>query len=401
MDTDGCVQVASKFSASAGWRRRFGANSAGKTNLLEEIGQALGRTPERVDPLIDWDMLEDTAEWWAVVELDESRPGDRALLCEALQYGEVLWTIGAEMPNYRWARRRPNMWDDSAKEGDESFGPLGLDVLGDLVRNEARALFRHQHHGDWELVADDVERVVDALASAHHLIVQPYGACHLAISIQDEHLVSAIERLLDPRDQWNGWVPYIGTGINQGSFGGFRRFWDIEDRDPETMVGLPLWDVTVFSTESDRAAALDAVEMAVDEASHRGRWPDRMTNVHFVRRPQTSTEGSSFERPEYSFQGEIASRDEIEELVRPRYRVDPWLQQGSEGTTLQPELGFLCGEVSKVATELAPPFVKERFEIELTAPEPAHWRPNGGRRVRLAVRERATRREHDLANRFT
>jgi AAA domain, putative AbiEii toxin, Type IV TA system len=376
----------------------FGANSAGKTNLLEAVGQALGRTPKRVDPLIDWDVPEDAAEWWVVVELDESKPGDRALLCEALQYGELLWTIGAETPNHRSARRRANLWDDSAREGDESFGPLGLDALRDFRRNEARAVLRHQHQVDWELVADDVETVVDALASAHHLIVRSYP-CHVAVSLHDERLVSAMTRLLEARDQWNGWVPYIGAGVGKQRFGGFRPCFDIEDRDPEMMDGLPLWDVTAFSTELDRTAVLDAVEAAVDEAFKRGRWQEQLTNGYFVRSPETSSGGSHMSQPhrqEEYLLGQVASEEEIQERVRPRYRVDPWLQQSPEGTMLHPGLRLLCGEVGATATELAPPFVKERLAIELTALEPGQWRPNQGRRVRLAIRERGTNREHDL-----
>jgi hypothetical protein len=70
---------------------------------------------------------------------------------------------------------------------------------------------------------------------------------------------------------------------------------------------------------------------------------------------------------------------------------DPWFVQAKDGTErLNPAVSELCAAISRRATEAAPGFVSDRYQIVVEALRPSQWWLTEGRRVRLSL---APRRE--------
>jgi hypothetical protein len=362
----------------------FGANNSGKSNLLEAIVLGLGGTVGRADPLIDWDVGDVESEGAAILECDEAIPGDRAFLCEVLQYGDPDWTLGTTTHlTYTQAKRREQIWDDG---GGEPFGPLGLETLRRFVKADLIAAFRRGHVGDWEARSADVETVVGFVAAARHVIVRSYGS-QLAVSLEHKGMLASGGRLWEAREEWPDGVPLLGLLRNCVEGGTeFDGWWDIE-ADAE-VDGLPLWDLAVFSTDIEPAIVASSVETALGEVLQRGRWRRQWGPGFEVRREREPS------KPKFSFKA--VSIEEVREMMKPRLRLDPWLVENENGVSLKPALAEFCTELSAMATEIAPPFIKDSFEVVVSPLSPGQWQPNNGRRVRLAIRERSTGRHFDL-----
>ena len=87
-----------------------------------------------------------------------------------------------------------------------------------------------------------------------------------------------------------------------------------------------------------------------------------------------------FERHDPLFAAREWERDDEDEYER---RSDPWFDQESEG--LSPQLIEGCVRLSKLATRLAPGFVKRHYRVELQPLEPRWWDLNDGSRLRVAL----------------
>jgi hypothetical protein len=93
-------------------------------------------------------------------------------------------------------------------------------------------------------------------------------------------------------------------------------------------------------------------------------------------------------------------RDQIEFMHfsgDPPYPQEPWLIEEEDGRfALSSLVTSLCALLSQTATQLAPAFISESYEIVVEPLSPAAWRDYGGRRLRLALRHHGESESFDL-----
>lgn len=362
----------------------FGRNDAGKSNTLEAIQVVLTDDDDRSGDLVRmpvtslaWSPLVEAA---VIVELTGA-PGwsSDAVLAELLQRRppKIAFDQG-RLFRYRLGavgtEREPNVLEVEGNEIAFGEGPSEFEELRERLRAQLLSIGREEC-ADWPAVVSAYEIVVDAcIASRIFLILmnatEPSVHWLGPIGNEDPEVVASAHELHRQRGLWaEGRIPVVDGVV--GSLTGGEGLGTFLAHVNELATFRPFQRIRVTSSASgldelakqltDRIAAL--FELVIEHAAQHlaaGRHADV---------------GFAFGLPVPEV---WLAASALADVV--------WLEELDGGLArVHPLVTALCGAVSKIATEIAPPFISSRHRIVVEPLSPSESARAGGIRLRLLL----------------
>lgn len=355
----------------------FGPNDAGKTNLLEAFELALGLGPSSVrrDPSRREDFHDDFCEVMASVELEDldvDGSADREFLRTAL------------LAFFSWPE---DEWPEEDRDSGWSLADLSEDVLSNDDRQNINWVislvfnlmldWAEKRCSDWQTVAEDYRSVLEACFECRQFRFYFEGGEWLLPGSYRwrGRLREACERLARQRDLWdNGLVPFVDPVLDldtEDAFFPFLRFGnDVRGNAHSLLNGYASF--VRATTPSETTEFLSDIEEFVDQQYFHEDVPITDFTTGETRVERLSLVGSATE-----FGG--------------------WLEREGEADVIRASAREGCAELSAEATRIAPPFVRGRYEIVIRPLLGSERADFSGRKVQIALRERAGERMLDLS----
>jgi hypothetical protein len=378
---EGFKGVEAKFEEFAPAIVLFGPNDAGKTNLLEALELALGDSGQAFVRRIP----RHPEEWASVTDDD-----DFAQLAATVELEGIDVDGSVDREFLRVALLRVVSWpEDELPEEDRDKGwrlaELSEDVLSNSDRQDLDRVctlvggmmvgWGKERCSDWEAVEEDYRAVLAACFQSERFRFTFEGGEWLLPDSLRGDLHEARERLARQRDLWeDGNPPFIwplldGDMVDNRCYSFLRIGNDAEDNVYSLLNGYATFV---------RATPTDAL------ADFAGDIEDFIEQQNFYE-----------EVPIMDL-----STGETTGTARMRLRLegpDGWLKREGDSDVISPQARDGCTELSSEATRIAPRFVGDRYEIVIRPLLGSEREGFSGRKIQVALQERARDRMFDLS----